>query len=150
LSETFWQCGIFRYDFGTVLTVWYFSTRFWNCSDSIFHVICTRPGKWTVMYLCVRSICVCLSSRSYRKIPHCQNSSEIILENTTLSEQFRNHIGKYHTVRTVPKSCRKILELRQTPILLTHKYYKQFMISKLKQLCSPVICEKCHFTHIWK
>jgi hypothetical protein len=151
--------------------------------------VCTRPGKWTVMYLCVRSIGVCLSSRIlphdfgtvltlwyflhdfgtvltvwyffymiseqyhtvrtvpklYRKIPHCQNSSEIILENTTLSEQFRNHAEKYHTVRTVPKSCRAWLVSRGINTL-----YKQFMISKLKQLCSPVICEKCHFTHIWK
>ena len=30
------------------------------------------------------------------------------LGNTTLSEQFRNHVEKYHTVRTVPKSCRRI------------------------------------------
>jgi hypothetical protein len=83
--------------------------------------------------------------KSCRKIPHCQNSSEIMSKNTTLSEQFRNHVEKYHTVRTVqklcrkiphcqnsseimsknttlPKSCSKILELIQTPILLTHKY----------------------------
>ena len=26
---------ILRLDFGTVLTVWYFSIRFWNCSDSV-------------------------------------------------------------------------------------------------------------------
>ena len=57
-----------------------------------------------------------------RKIPHCQNSSEIMYKNTTLSEQFRNYVEKYHTVRTIPKSCSKILELIQTPILLTHKY----------------------------
>ena len=43
-------------------------------------------------------------------------------KNTTLSEQFRNYVEKYHTVRTIPKSCSKILELIQTPILLTHKY----------------------------
>ena len=54
ISELFWQCGIFLQDFGTVLTVWYFST-----------CVCTRPGKWTVMYLCVRIIGVCLSSRIY-------------------------------------------------------------------------------------
>ena len=54
ISELFWQCGIFLQDFGTVLTVWYFST-----------CVCTRPGKWTVMYLCVRSIGICLSSRIY-------------------------------------------------------------------------------------
>jgi hypothetical protein len=57
-----------------------------------------------------------------RKIPHCQNSSEIMQKNTTLSEQFRNYVEKYHTVRTIPKSCSKIPELIQTPILLTHKY----------------------------
>ena len=39
-----------------------------------------------------------------KKIPHCQNSSKIISENTTLSEQCRNHAEKYHTVRTVPKN----------------------------------------------
>jgi hypothetical protein len=31
-----------------------------------------------------------------------------MLKNTTLSEQFRNHVEKYHTVRTVQKLCRKI------------------------------------------
>jgi hypothetical protein len=31
-----------------------------------------------------------------------------IPKNTTLSEQFQNLIEKYHTVRTVPKSNRKI------------------------------------------
>ena len=94
ISELFWQCGIFLHDFGTVLTVWYFPIWFRNCSDSVvfsdiiselfwqcgiflqdfgtaltvfFHMICTRPGKWTVMYLCVRSIGVCLSSRI---LPH--------------------------------------------------------------------------------
>ena len=25
----------FLFDFGTVPTVWYFSIRFWNCSDSV-------------------------------------------------------------------------------------------------------------------
>ena len=74
ISELFWQCDIFLHDFGTVLTVWYFR----NCSDSVvfFYMIselfwqlyfssciCTRPVKWTVMHLCVRSIDVCLSSR---------------------------------------------------------------------------------------
>jgi hypothetical protein len=66
-------------------------------------------------YYTVRTI-----QKSCRKIPHCQNSSEIMSMNITLSEQFRNHVGyttlseqfqnhveKYHTVRTVPKSCRK-------------------------------------------
>jgi hypothetical protein len=37
--------------------------------------------------------------KSYRKIPHCQNSSEIML---------KKHVEKYNTVRAVPKSCRKI------------------------------------------
>jgi hypothetical protein len=83
ISELFWQSGIFRYDFGAVLTVWYFLTWFRNCSDSV--VFC-----WTV-------------PKSCRKIPHCQNSSEIMSKNTTLSEQFRNHVEKYHTIRTVPK-----------------------------------------------
>ena len=35
ILELFRQCGIFLLDFGTVLTVWYFSIRFWNCSDSV-------------------------------------------------------------------------------------------------------------------
>ena len=35
ISELFWQCGIFRNDFWTVLTVWYFATWFLNCSDSV-------------------------------------------------------------------------------------------------------------------
>jgi len=34
---------IFLLDFGTVLTVWYFFSRFWNCFDSVvffaFHII---------------------------------------------------------------------------------------------------------------
>jgi hypothetical protein len=38
-----------------------------------------------------------------KKIPDCQNSSEIIYKNITLSEQFRNNVEKYHTFRTVPK-----------------------------------------------
>jgi hypothetical protein len=41
ISELFWQCGIFLHDFGTALTVWYFSTCFstWfrNCSDSVVY-----------------------------------------------------------------------------------------------------------------
>jgi hypothetical protein len=35
ILELFWQCGIFVLDFGTVLTMWYFCTRFWNCSDNV-------------------------------------------------------------------------------------------------------------------
>jgi hypothetical protein len=35
ISELFWQCGIFFHDFWTILTVWYFSTWFLNCSDSV-------------------------------------------------------------------------------------------------------------------
>ena len=35
ISELFSQCGIFLHDFGTALTVWYFSTWFRNCSDSV-------------------------------------------------------------------------------------------------------------------
>ena len=39
ISELLWQCCIFLHvflhDFGTVLTVWYFSTWFRNCSDSV-------------------------------------------------------------------------------------------------------------------
>ena len=52
ISELPWQCGIFLHDFWIALTVLYVS----SC-------ICTSPGKWTVMYLCVRSIGVCISSR---------------------------------------------------------------------------------------
>ena len=35
ISEPFWQCGVFRHDFGIVPTVWYFSTWFRNCFDSV-------------------------------------------------------------------------------------------------------------------
>ena len=35
ISKLFWQCGIFLHDFWTVLTVWYISTWFLNCSDSV-------------------------------------------------------------------------------------------------------------------
>ena len=35
ISELFWQCGFFRHHFGAVLTVWYSSTWFLNCSDSV-------------------------------------------------------------------------------------------------------------------
>jgi hypothetical protein len=40
ISELFWQCCFFLHvfflhDFGTVLTMWYFSTWFRNCSDSV-------------------------------------------------------------------------------------------------------------------
>ena len=55
VSELLWHCCIFLHDFGTALTELYFSTY-----------VCTRPGKWTVMNLCVRSIGVCLSSRILR------------------------------------------------------------------------------------
>jgi hypothetical protein len=63
----FWQNGIFLLDFGHVLTVWYFSIRFWTCSDSM-----------VFFYI--------------------------------LSEHVQNLIEKYHTVRTCPKSNRKIVE----------------------------------------
>ena len=56
ILELLWKYCIFVHvfldDFGTALTVLYFSI-----------CICTRPGKWTVMYLCIRSFGVCLSSR---------------------------------------------------------------------------------------
>ena len=35
ILELFRQCGIVLLDFGTVPTVWYYSVRFWNCSDSV-------------------------------------------------------------------------------------------------------------------
>jgi hypothetical protein len=95
-SELFWEFDIFLHDIGTVLRVWYFSAWFRNCSDSVVFsdmiselfwqcgiflhdigialtvlyfssCICRRPGMWTVMHLCVRSIDVCLSSRI---LPH--------------------------------------------------------------------------------
>ena len=43
---------VFLHYFGTALIVLYFST-----------CVCTRPGKWTVIYLCVRSIGVFFNSR---------------------------------------------------------------------------------------
>ena len=35
ILELLRQCGIFLLDFGTILTVCYFSIGFWNCSDSV-------------------------------------------------------------------------------------------------------------------
>ena len=46
------------------------------------------------------------SSAIMYEILHCQNNSKITSKNTTLSEQFRNHVEEYHTVRTVQISCR--------------------------------------------
>jgi hypothetical protein len=77
-SELFWQCGTFRHHFGTVDSVVFFyiiSELLWQCGIFLHYFwtaltvlyfsscICTRPGEWTVMYLCVRSIGVCISSR---------------------------------------------------------------------------------------
>jgi hypothetical protein len=100
ILELFWQCGIFLHDFGTALTVLYFSTGFstWflNCSDSVVF--------FYMFFYMSRNTC--------RTIQHFQSSSEIMSKNTILSEQFRNHVEKhvekYNTVRAVPKSCRKI------------------------------------------
>jgi hypothetical protein len=55
ISELFRECGIVLHDFGTVLTVWYFSTWFRNCFDSV--VFPTWFPNW---------------------ITHCQHSSEIL------------------------------------------------------------------------
>jgi hypothetical protein len=90
ISELFWQCGIFRHDFGTVLTVWYFSIWFLNCSDSVVYFYMISEEKYNT----VRAV-----PKSCRKIPHCQKSSEIML---------KKHVEKYNTVRAVPKSCKKI------------------------------------------
>jgi hypothetical protein len=68
--------------------VWYFSSRFWDCSDSVVF---------------------------FRNTPHCRNSPEIYSKNTTLSEQSQNLLEKYHTVGTVPKSTRKIPHCRNSP-----------------------------------
>jgi hypothetical protein len=38
----------------------------WSFGHFVLNV-CSRPGKWTVMYLCFRSICICLSPRI---LPH--------------------------------------------------------------------------------
>jgi hypothetical protein len=35
ISELFWQFDIFLHDFRTILTVWYFSTGFRNCANSV-------------------------------------------------------------------------------------------------------------------
>ena len=53
-----------------------------------------------------------------RKIPHCQNSSEIMQKNTTLSEQFRYYVEKYHTIRTVQNSCRKIPHFQNSSVIM--------------------------------
>jgi hypothetical protein len=88
ISELFWQWGIFLHvflhDFGTVLTVWYCSTWF------------NHAEKHVEKYNTLRVV-----PKSCRKIPHCQNSSEIISKNTTLLAQFRNPVEKYRTVLTV-------------------------------------------------
>jgi hypothetical protein len=46
ISEMFWQCGIFLHDFGTVLTVWYISTWFLNCSDSVVYFYMIKELLW--------------------------------------------------------------------------------------------------------
>jgi hypothetical protein len=89
--RTFWQCGIFRHDIGTVLTVWYFSTWFRNCSDSVVFFDMISELCWQC------GINTTLSEQFKHHVRY-----------TTLSEQFRNHIEKhvekYYTLRTVPKS----------------------------------------------
>jgi hypothetical protein len=148
-SELLWQCCIFLHvflhDFGTVLTVWYFSTWFRNCFDSVvfptwfpncFESVvfptgfrnCSDSVVFPTWFLnCSDSVVFPTSFLNYsdsvdytvrtvpkscRNIPHCQNSSEIISKNTTLSAQFQNHVEKHvernNTVKSVPKSCRNI------------------------------------------
>jgi hypothetical protein len=58
LLELFWQCLIFHCDFGTVLTVSYFSLWFWNCSDSVlfsgflcFIIILLNDYLWLYLWL---------------------------------------------------------------------------------------------------
>jgi hypothetical protein len=94
ISELFWQCNILRHDFGTVLTVWYFSTWLRYCSESV------------VFFDMISEL-----SEQFRNHVGNTTLSELFgnhVGNTTLSKQFRNHAEKYQTVRTVPKSCRKI------------------------------------------
>jgi hypothetical protein len=136
ISELFWQCGIFLnvflHDFGIVLTVWYFFTWFRNYFDSVVFFDIISELFWQCGIFLPLSEQFRNDVEKYhtfrtvpkwcRKIPHYQNSSEIMSKNITLSEHFRNHVEKYQTVRKIPKSCSKILELIQTPILLTHKY----------------------------
>jgi hypothetical protein len=86
ISELFWQCS----------TSYMISELLWQCNIS--YIISELFWHYTV-----RTV-----PKSCRKIPYCQNSSEIISKNTTLLAQFRNPVEKYHTVRIVLKSCRKI------------------------------------------
>jgi hypothetical protein len=95
------QCGIFLLDFGTVPTVWYFSIRFFNCSDS---VVFFYYKNLIEKYHTVGTVL-----KSNRKT-----------QNSALSEQLKNLIEKCHTVGTVQKS-NKIFELyRQCGIFLLH------------------------------
>jgi hypothetical protein len=99
---------MFLHHLRTALRVWYFSKCFskWflNCSDGGVFLYMISELLWhccgTVPKSC-RKTC--------RKVPHCHSSSEIMKKNTTLSEQFQNHVEKhvekYNTVRAVPKSC---------------------------------------------
>jgi hypothetical protein len=99
----------FLHDYGTVLKVWYFSTWCRNCSDSVVFLDMISELFWQVPKSCrkyytfrtIRKSCrkyytVKTIPKSCWKIPDCQNSSEIISKNTTLSTQFRNPVEKYN------------------------------------------------------
>jgi hypothetical protein len=103
ISELFWQCGIFLHDFGTVLTVWYFSTWFRNCFDSVVF------PTW--------------------------------FPDTTLSEQFRNHVEIYHTFRIVQKWCRK-----QYTVRTVQKSYRKYYTVRTVQKSYTVLTVWYFFT----
>jgi hypothetical protein len=94
ISELFRECGIVLHDFGTVLTVWYFSTWFRNCFDSV--VFPTLFPNWTVPKSCRKYYTVRTVPKSCRK---------------------------YYTVRTIPKSCRKYYTVRTVQTVLTVWYF---------------------------
>jgi hypothetical protein len=106
----FRQCGIFRVEFGTVPTVWYFSNRFWDCSDNVVFSLSEQSQNLLAIYHTVGTV-----PKSTRKIPHCRNSPKIYSKNTTLSEQSKNLLAIYQTVETVPKSTRTIPHCRNSP-----------------------------------
>jgi hypothetical protein len=94
ISELFWQCGIFLHDYGTVLKVWYFSTWFRNCSDSVVFFDNTTLSEQFRNH--VRNTTL---SEQFRNHVGNTTLSELFgnhVGNTTLSKQFRNHAEKYH------------------------------------------------------
>ena len=73
------------------------------------------------MFFLIRIIVMCIER---------QNNFEIMLKNITLSAQFRNHVEKYQTVSTVPKSCRKISNCQNSSEIMYTKMQSSEIMQK--------------------